>query len=177
MPGMFLNAALAIVVLVTLSVHQGMVNGFSTTSTGPSVTSMLRLRRHQYLSCTNDNDDISADGGKGIKAPDPLVIPSDASGDTNKDTALQTNEKSKNAADTNIQVDEHTEWGVSYIGQDVCGSKYNDDPFDESEDKPDAWTLFSEKVKKIAEKKRREMIENGEIDPTEGGTKQPGRWP
>ncbi len=28
--------------------------------------------------------------------------------------------------------DENVEWGVSYIGGDPCGSKYNTDPFDAS---------------------------------------------
>lgn len=44
------------------------------------------------------------------------------------------------------------EWGISYIGQDVCGSKYNDDPFDEQSDKPDAWTLMKARIAEIEKK-------------------------
>jgi hypothetical protein len=44
------------------------------------------------------------------------------------------------------------EWGSSFIGQDVCGSKYNDDPFGEQGKKPDAWEIMSKKIKAIEER-------------------------
>lgn len=36
------------------------------------------------------------------------------------------------------------EYGVSYIGGDPCGSKYNDDPFDAQVQKPGMWRSHSE---------------------------------
>jgi hypothetical protein len=44
------------------------------------------------------------------------------------------------------------EWGSSFIGQDVCGSKYNDDPFGEQGKKPDAWEIMAKKIKAIEER-------------------------
>ena len=51
---------------------------------------------------------------------------------------------SKGEVDSN-----NVEWGKSYIGQDVCGSKYNDDPFDEQGDKPDAWSQMKARIADI----------------------------
>ena len=45
------------------------------------------------------------------------------------------------------------EWGESFIGQDVCGSKYNDDPFDGMDNKRDAWTEMKKKIELKAKEK------------------------
>ena len=34
---------------------------------------------------------------------------------------------------------------------DVCGSKYNNDPFDEVDKKPDEWAIMAAKIKAIEE--------------------------
>ena len=38
------------------------------------------------------------------------------------------------------------EWGQSFIGQDVCASKLNNDPFDEQGSKPDAWEMMKKRI-------------------------------
>ena len=43
-------------------------------------------------------------------------------------------------------------FGVSFIGQDVCGSRYNDDPFTEIDNKKSAWEEFQDRVKAIEDK-------------------------
>ncbi len=45
-----------------------------------------------------------------------------------------------------------SEFGVSFIGQDVCGSRYNDDPFAEIDRKQSSWEEFQERVKAIEDK-------------------------
>jgi hypothetical protein len=47
---------------------------------------------------------------------------------------------------------EGREWGQSFIGQDVCGSRYNDDPFAEQGNKPDAWEEMKKRIKAIEDK-------------------------
>ena len=42
--------------------------------------------------------------------------------------------------------------GVSFIGQDVCGSRYNTDPFADIDKKPDAFEIFLKKLKAIEDK-------------------------
>ena len=75
----------------------------------------------------------------------------------------------------NNQPDEAEEerFGVSYIGQDVCGSKYNDDPFGEQKDKPDAWALMKMRIRaeeiKLANATRTTLFDDK--------TKHPGQWP
>ena len=57
------------------------------------------------------------------------------------------------------------EWGQSFIGQDVCGSKLNDDPFGEQGDKPSAWEIMKKKIEalelrdKLAEEEARLIAE------------------
>ena len=46
---------------------------------------------------------------------------------------------------------ENSMFGHSFIGQDVCGSKYNDDPFDAVADKEDAWKAMQRKIAAIEE--------------------------
>mmetsp|Transcript_1455 Transcript_1455/g.2212 ORF Transcript_1455/g.2212 Transcript_1455/m.2212 type:complete len:111 (+) Transcript_1455:60-392(+) len=48
-----------------------------------------------------------------------------------------------------------TEWGVSYIGGDPCGSKYNNDPFD-TESKPGFPDDMKSRIEALAEKKKLE---------------------
>lgn len=63
---------------------------------------------------------------------------------------------------------EQPEWGVSFIGQDVCGSKYNNDPFSEIDKKPDAFELFQKKLNAIEER-----INNNKTLTN----KNSGKWP
>ncbi len=49
-------------------------------------------------------------------------------------------------------VDSNSNFGVSFIDQDVCGSKYNDDPFTEIDNKKSAWEEFQDRVKAIVDK-------------------------
>ena len=51
------------------------------------------------------------------------------------------------------QLEKEDTWGVSFIGQDVCGSKYNDDPFSEIDKKPDAFEIFQKRLNAIEEKR------------------------
>mmetsp|Transcript_27845 Transcript_27845/g.42639 ORF Transcript_27845/g.42639 Transcript_27845/m.42639 type:complete len:127 (-) Transcript_27845:206-586(-) len=50
------------------------------------------------------------------------------------------------------------EWGVSYIGGDPCGSKYNDDPFDAAEkiSKPGMPDDMKARIQAMAEQKLKE---------------------
>ena len=53
----------------------------------------------------------------------------------------------------------NAEWGVSYIGGDPCGSKYNDDPFDankSSSNKPGFPDDMKARIQALAEQKLRE---------------------
>ena len=43
---------------------------------------------------------------------------------------ISSDEKSSTTDTSNKTDEEQREWGVSYIGGDPCGSKYNTDPFD-----------------------------------------------
>lgn len=50
------------------------------------------------------------------------------------------------------------EWGQSFIGQDVCGSKYNVDPFGQQDLKPDAWAEMKRRIEEIATAKMDEVL-------------------
>lgn len=52
----------------------------------------------------------------------------------------------KDTGTQNPEVESGIEWGQSFIGQDVCGSKYNDDPFGEHGDKPNAWEEMKKRI-------------------------------
>ena len=56
------------------------------------------------------------------------------------------------------------EYGVSYIGGDPCGSKYNDDPFDVKPSKPGFPDDMKARIEALAEKKRLENEEKKEDD-------------
>ena len=52
------------------------------------------------------------------------------------------------------------EWGVSYIGGDPCGSKYNSDPFDKKpSDKPGMPDSMKARIEALAQKKLQEEQE------------------
>ena len=51
-------------------------------------------------------------------------------------------------------------WGRSFIGQDVCGSKYNDDPFEEQIDKPDSWEAMKQRIDTIERQSKSYIIRN-----------------
>ena len=40
-------------------------------------------------------------------------------------------------------------WGQSFIGQDVCGSKLNDDPFDGARTAQSAWEKIKRKIERL----------------------------
>ncbi len=50
-----------------------------------------------------------------------------------------------------------TEYGVSYIGGDPCGSKYNSDPFDAKVSKPGMPDDMKSRIEALAEKKIKAM--------------------
>ena len=57
------------------------------------------------------------------------------------------------------------EWGVSYIGGDPCGSKYNNDPFDKKpSDKPGLPDDMKARIAALAEKKLREEQEKNNLN-------------
>ena len=60
--------------------------------------------------------------------------------------------------------DTDTEWGVSYIGGDPCGSKYNNDPFDNKPSKPGFPDDMKARIEAMAEQKRRESEMKTEDD-------------
>ena len=62
---------------------------------------------------------------------------------------------------------EETVWEGS-IGQDVCGSKYNDDPFDAVDNKKSGWDIMQEKIKAL------ELKRNNGTKPVDANS---GKWP
>ncbi len=48
------------------------------------------------------------------------------------------------------------EWGVSYIGGDPCGSKYNDDPFDSKPSKPGFPNDMKARIETLAAQKKKD---------------------
>lgn len=62
---------------------------------------------------------------------------------------------SQQAEDAEVENDS-TEWGVSYIGGDPCGSKYNNDPFDSKPSRPGFPDDMKARIEALAEQKRRE---------------------
>eukprot|EP00536_Pseudo-nitzschia_multiseries_P009886 jgi/Psemu1/288750/fgenesh1_pg.288_\ len=60
--------------------------------------------------------------------------------------------------DGDVAIDSsNVEWGVSYIGGDPCGSKYNSDPFDKNpSDKPGMPDDMKARIAALAQKKLRE---------------------
>lgn len=55
------------------------------------------------------------------------------------------------------------EYGVSYIGGDPCGSKYNDDPFDRNIQKPGMPDDMKARIQALVDKKVAE--EDADNDP------------
>ena len=51
-------------------------------------------------------------------------------------------------------------WGQSFIGQDVCGSKYNDDPFGNRKGSSDAWEVMRQRIAKLEAKDKAEAAKN-----------------
>lgn len=69
---------------------------------------------------------------------------------------LQANEENVDAPE---EKKDEVEWGVSYIGGDPCGSKYNNDPFDTKPSKPGFPDDMKARIEAMAEAKRKEMEE------------------
>ena len=84
--------------------------------------------------------------------------------------AVTSNDNDKQDEQTEIidldEVQPQAVYGVSYIGGDPCGSKYNDDPFDSRADnsKPGMPDDAKERIRLLAEKfkKKQEQEQNGE---------------
>lgn len=68
---------------------------------------------------------------------------------------------------SNVVSTDDLEWGQSYIGQDVCGSKLNDDPFTNAGEKQAAWEDFKRRVEALS------IANNATNSTNKGG----GRWP
>ena len=49
---------------------------------------------------------------------------------------------------------EPTEWGQSFIGQDVCGSRFNDDPFATGSNPQSSWEVMKRKIEALEKKER-----------------------
>ena len=66
----------------------------------------------------------------------------------------------KNVVEDEVDNKPAVEWGVSYIGGDPCGSKYNSDPFDKKpSDKPGLPGDIKARIAALAEKKLQEERE------------------
>mmetsp|Transcript_17182 Transcript_17182/g.37587 ORF Transcript_17182/g.37587 Transcript_17182/m.37587 type:complete len:138 (-) Transcript_17182:1073-1486(-) len=76
-------------------------------------------------------------------------------------TPIVSEEDSDNDTENNVNINtSNVEWGVSYIGGDPCGSKYNSDPFDKSpSDKPGMPDDMKARIEALAQKKLREQGE------------------
>ena len=80
----------------------------------------------------------------------------------NPTTTTNSEEEADSSSDsTTMQDDDDTvneiKWGVSYIGGDPCGSKYNDDPFDKNpSDKPGFPDDMKARIEALAKQKLRE---------------------
>jgi len=77
-------------------------------------------------------------------------------------TTTTAHQQSETNDDNNIQQQQQqqqqqqpqtSEYGVSYIGGDPCGSKYNDDPFDTQVTKPGMPDDMKARIKALAHKK------------------------
>ena len=59
-------------------------------------------------------------------------------------------------AEAGDEIKPKAEYGVSYIGGDPCGSKYNSDPFDTKVSKPGMPDDMKARIQALAEKKLKE---------------------
>uniref|UniRef100_A0A7S2EPV4 Uncharacterized protein n=1 Tax=Ditylum brightwellii TaxID=49249 RepID=A0A7S2EPV4_9STRA len=60
------------------------------------------------------------------------------------------------------EAEEHEpQWGVSFIGGDPCGSRYNTDPHDAQVEKPGMPASMKERIRLLAEQKKREAEDQG----------------
>lgn len=89
------------------------------------------------------------------------AIASSAGSFTTKTTVFQCSSSSESSR----QIISHEpkteqEWGQSYIGQDVCGSRLNVDPFGEQSDKPDAWEEMKRRIDAALQKREKELTTN-----------------
>ena len=73
------------------------------------------------------------------------------------------------------------DFGQSFIGQDVCGSKYNDDPFNAAESKGSAWQDFQ---RRVMEKEAADLAAAKNVTLAEAlklvelkEKEAPGKWP
>ena len=88
---------------------------------------------------------------------------SDADAANSKDDGAQQPESNSVNIDT---VEPRAVYGVSYIGGDPCGSKYNDDPFDaaahQSGSKPGMPDDAKERIRLLAERMKRKREEEAQ---------------
>jgi len=87
------------------------------------------------------------------------TAPPRATTTTNRTPLTTVHQQSETNDDNNIQPQSQpqppqtSEYGVSYIGGDPCGSKYNDDPFDAQVTKPGMPNDMKARIQALADKK------------------------
>lgn len=69
-------------------------------------------------------------------------------------------EAQESEIDSDDVVTPKAEYGVSYIGGDPCGSKYNSDPFDAKVSKPGMPDDMKSRIQALAEQKIKAMKES-----------------
>ena len=74
-----------------------------------------------------------------------------------RNTSIARYSSESEAGDDEIQP--RVEFGVSYIGGDPCGSKYNSDPFDTKISKPGMPHDMKARIQALAEKKMKKSSE------------------
>ncbi len=83
----------------------------------------------------------------------------DANANTNADDANADADDDADNNDIELEKPYQAQYGVSYIGGDPCGSKYNDDPFDVQVTKPGMPDDMKARIQALAEKKKKEQLE------------------
>ena len=73
-----------------------------------------------------------------------------------KSSVIRFGVESPDNLDSDNETPQEPQFGVSYIGGDPCGSKYNNDPFDEKVAKPGLPDDMKARIQALAEKKMRE---------------------
>ena len=96
----------------------------------------------------------------------PILLAA-ATDSSDADAANSNDDDSKDSNIVNIDnVEPRAVYGVSYIGGDPCGSKYNDDPFDaaaqSNSDRPGMPDDSKERIRLLAERMKRKQEEEAQ---------------
>ena len=79
----------------------------------------------------------------------------DAASSPNPNPNPNPNSNSNSNSNSNPESEsEPTEWGQSFIGQDVCGSRFNDDPFATGSNPQSSWEVMKRKIEALEKKER-----------------------